>query len=201
MEDNTKKYKGIKFLNVGKKFLGVEKTKKYSSNALSINHNFPMFNKVDTLRSSGKNSAKSSLYEIRSINTKKSQEKSNKKSENNDIEVLKKLIEIKKEEERLSKENPNINIKLKTDKLIKESLSSKNLKDLKNKIISFKSIIINNINNTNNVYNNIKGSSQKNIDKICSNIQNTEKKANYIKKEHIQKKTSENKLKKCFCCL
>ena len=201
MEDKTKKYKGIKFLNVGQQFLGVEKTKKYSSNALSINHNFPMFNKVDTLRSSGKNSAKSSLYEIRSINTKKSQEKSNKKSENNDIEVLKKLIEIKKEEERLSKENPNINIKLKTDKLIKESLSSKNLKDLKNKIISFKSIIINNINNTNNVYNNIKGSSQKNIDKICSNIQNTEKKANYIKKEYIQKKTSENKLKKCFCCL
>ena len=201
MEDKTKKYKGIKFLNVGQQFLGVEKIKKYSSNALSINHNFPMFNKVDTLRSSGKNSAKSSLYEIRSNNTKKSQEKSNKKSENNDIEVLKKLIEIKKEEERLSKENPNINIKLKTDKLIKESLSSKNLKDLKNKIISFKSIIINNINNTNNVYNNIKGSSQKNIDKICSNIQNTEKKANYIKKEHIQKKTSENKLKKCFCCL
>ena len=201
MEDKTKKYKGIKFLNVGQQFLGVEKTKKYSSNALSINHNFPMFNKVDTLRSSGKNSAKSSLYEIRSINTKKSQEKSNKKSENNDIEVLKKLIEIKKEEERLSKENPNINIKLKTDKLIKKSLSSKNLKDLKNKIISFKSIIINNINNTNNVYNNIKGSSQKNIDKICSNIQNTEKKAKYIKKEHIQKKTSENKLKKCFCCL
>ena len=201
MEDKTKKYKGIKFLNVGQQFLGVEKTKKYSSNALSINHNFPMFNKVDTLRSSGKNSAKSSLYEIRSINTKKSQEKSNKKSENNDIEVLKKLIEIKKEEERLSKENPNINIKLITDKLIKKSLSSKNLKDLKNKIISFKSIIINNINNTNNVYNNIKGSSQKNIDKICSNIQNTEKKANYIKKEHIQKKTSENKLKKCFCCL
>ena len=73
-----------------------------------------MFNKMDTLRSSGKNSAKSSLYEIRSINTKKSQEKSNKKSENNDIEVLKKLIEIKKEEVRLSKENPNINIKLKT---------------------------------------------------------------------------------------
>ena len=33
-----------------------------------------MFNKVDTLRSSGKNSAKSSLYEIRSINTKKSQQ-------------------------------------------------------------------------------------------------------------------------------
>ena len=173
MEDKTKKYKGIKFLNVGQQFLGVEKIKKYSSNALSINHNFPMFNKVDTLRSSGKNSAKSSLYEIRSINTKKSQEKSNKKSENNDIEVLKKLIEIKKEEVRLSKENPNINIKLKTDKLIKKSLSSKNLKDLKNKIISFKSIIINNINNTNNVYNNIKGSSQKNIDKICSNIQNT----------------------------
>ena len=201
MEDKTKKYKGIKFLNVGQQFLGVEKIKKYSSNALSINHNFPMFNKVDTLRSSGKNSAKSSLYEIRSINTKKSQEKSNKKSENNDIEVLKKLIEIKKEEERLSKENPNINIKLKTDKLIKESLSSKNLKDLKNKIISFKSIIINNINNTNNVYNNIKGSSQKNIDKICSNIQNTEKKADCVKKEHIRKKTSENKLKKCFCCL
>ena len=201
MEDKTKKYKGIKFLNVGQQFLGVEKTKKYSSNALSINHNFPMFNKVDTLRSSGKNSAKSSLYEIRSINTKKSQEKSNKKSENNDIEVLKKLIEIKKEEERLSKENPNINIKLKTDKLIKKSLSSKNLKDLKNKIISFKSIIINNINNTNNVYNNIKGSSQKNIDKICSNIQNTEKKADCVKKEHIRKKTSENKLKKCFCCL
>ena len=146
MEDKTKKYKGIKFLNVGQQFVGVEKTKKYSSNALSINHNFPMFNKVDTLRSSGKNSAKSSLYEIRSINTKKSQEKSNKKSENNDIEVLKKLIEIKKEEERLSKENPNINIKLKTDKLIRKSLSSKNLKDLKNKIISFKSIIINNIN-------------------------------------------------------
>ena len=163
MEDKTKKYKGIKFLNVGQQFLGVEKIKKYSSNALSINHSFQMFNKMDTLRSSGKNSAKSSLYEIRSINTKKSQEKSNKKSENNDIEVLKKLIEIKKEEERLSKENPNINIKLKTDKLIKKSLSSKNLKDLKNKIISFKSIIINNINNTNNVYNNIKGSSQKNI--------------------------------------
>ena len=86
----------VSFLNVGQQFVGVEKTKKYISNALSINHNFPMFNKVDTLRSSGKNSAKSSLYEIRSINTKKSQEKSNKKSENNDIEVLKKLIEIKK---------------------------------------------------------------------------------------------------------
>ena len=50
MEDKTKKYKGIKFLNVGQHFVGVEKTKKYSSNALSINHNFPMFNKVDTLR-------------------------------------------------------------------------------------------------------------------------------------------------------
>ena len=64
------------------------------------------------------------------------------------IVIIKWIIKkIKKEEESLTKKNPNINIKSRSNKLINQSLSSKNLEQLKNKIISFKSIIINNINN------------------------------------------------------
>ena len=167
MEDRRKIYKGIKFLNVGQQFLGAQ-LRKTSSEALSINGSLPYVNKnSNSVRSSDNNSIaksvvkssgqsisksliKNTFNDNRSINIcKKTKPKSKKKNSRfTELEILKQLIEIKKEEENIIKENPNINVKAR--KLINNSLSSKNLNQLKNKIISFKSIIINNINNAEN---------------------------------------------------
>ena len=136
-----------------------------------------------------------------SINFKK--RKSKKKcSKFKEIEILKQLIEIKKEEEKIIHENPNIDIKAQSNKLINKSLSSKNLEQLKNKIISFKSIIINNINNegkktnkenNNNVDNKyIKNNESNN----CENNIMVYKSENTVKKDNAK-----TKIKKFFCCL
>ena len=168
MEDNRKAYKGIKFLKVDNQFLGAQ-LRKTSSKALSINGSLPFVNKnLSSIKSSAnslsKRASKNSLFkspsnydskslvkstfnENGSINFSKSRKTKKKSSKFKEIEILKQLIEIKKEEVNLTKENPNIKIKSRSKKLINHSLSSKNLKQLKNKIISFKSIIINNINN------------------------------------------------------
>ena len=136
-----------------------------------------------------------------SINFKK--RKSKKKcSKFKEIEILKQLIEIKKEEEKIIHENPNIDIKAQSNKLINKSLSSKNLEQLKNKIISFKSIIINNINNegkkTNKENNN-------NVDnKYIKNNENNNCENNIMEykfENTVKKDNAKTKIKKFFCCL
>ena len=136
------------------------------------------------------------------INFKKRKSKK-KDSKFKEIEILKQLIEIKKEEENIIHENPNINIKEKSNKLINKSLSSKNLEQLKNKIISFKSIIMNNINNEdktnkeNNINNNEENKIIKNNDNNkCENNIVIYKSENTVKKDNLKKK-----IKKFFCCL
>ena len=136
------------------------------------------------------------------INFKKRKSKK-KDGEFKEIEILKQLVEIKKEEENIIHENPNINIKEESNKLINKSLSSKNLEQLKNKIISFKSIIMNNINNEdktnkeNNINNNEENKIIKNNDNNkCENNIVIYKSENTVKKDVLKKK-----IKKFFCRL
>ena len=219
MEDIRKAYKGIKFLKVDNQFLGAQ-LRKSSSKALSINGNMPFVNKnFSSIRSSensvSKSVIKSSLIKssrnyvskslIKSINICKKRKKKKKSSKFKEIEILKQLIEIKKEEESLTKKNPNINIKSRSNKLINQSLSSKNLEQLKNKIISFKSIIINNINNAektdkdnnkNDADDKKKESKENNK---CDNNVIVYKTENTVKKEEAKEKKRRKFF--CFCCL
>ena len=222
MEDKRKAYKGIKFLKVDNQFLGAQ-LRKSSSKALSINGNIPFVNKnFSSIRSSDnsvsksviKNSlikssrnyvSKSLIKSNHSINICKKRKKKKKSSKFKEIEILKQLIEIKKEEERLTKKNPNINIKSRSNKLINQSLSSKNLEQLKNKIISFKSIIINNINNAektdkdnnkNDADDKKKESKENNK---CDNNVIIYKTENTVKKEEVKEKKRRKFF--CFCCL
>ena len=226
MEDKRKAYKGIKFLKVDNQFLGAQ-LRKSSSKALSINGNMPFVNKnFSSIRSSdnsvsksviksslikssrnyvSKNLIKRKFNDNHSINIcikRKSKKKSSKFKE---IEILKQLIEIKKEEESLTKKNPNINIKSRSNKLINQSLSSKNLEQLKNKIISFKSIIINNINNAektdkdnnkNDADDKKKESKENNK---CDNNVIVYKTEKTVKNEEIKEKKRRKFF--CFCCL
>ena len=216
MEDRRKTYKGIKFLNVGQQFLGAQ-LRKTSSEALSINGSLPYVNKnsnsvrssdnnniaKSVVKSSGQSISKSliknTFNDNRSINIcKKTKPKSKKiNSRFTELEILKQLIEIKKEEENIIKENPNINVKAR--KLINNSLSSKNLNQLKNKIISFKSIIINNINNAENKTskdnnNNTNKDNKKEKNNKCSNNV-------IVYKTENSEKNEQKKKKKIFCCL
>ena len=219
MEDKRKAYKGIKFLKVDNQFLGAQ-LRKSSSKALSINGNMPFVNKnFSSIRSSensvSKSVIKSSLIKssrnyvskslIKSINICKKRKKKKKSSKFKEIEILKQLIEIKKEEESLTKINPNINIKSRSNKLINQSLSSKNLEQLKNKIISFKSIIINNINNAektdkdnnkNDADDKKKESKENNK---CDNNVIVYKTEKTVKNEEIKEKKRRKFF--CFCCL
>ena len=226
MEDKRKAYKGIKFLKVDNQFLGAQ-LRKSSSKALSINGNMPFVNKnFSSIRSSensvsksviksslikssrnyvSKSLIKSTFNDNHSINICKKRKKKKKSSKFKEIEILKQLIEIKKEEESLTKKNPNINIKSRSNKLINQSLSSKNLEQLKNKIISFKSIIINNINNTektdkdnnkNDADDKKKESKENNK---CDNNVIVYKTEKTVKNEEIKEKKRKNSF--CFCCL
>ena len=233
MEDKPKAFKGIKFLKVGQQFLGAQ-LRKNSSKALSINGNLPIVNNNNSsvkssvnsvskslIKSSGKyvstslikNSGKyvskslvkSSFSNEHSINISKRNKSKKKWSKFKEIEILKQLIEIKKEEENISKQNPNIDVKSRSQKLINQSLSSKNFKQLKNKIIAFKSIIINNINNTEKNDNDENTINKDNKKKESNNNNKYENENNIVvyKTENIVKKeeVKAEKKRKFFCCL
>ena len=226
MEDNHKAYKGMKFLKVDNQFLGAQ-LRKTSSKALSINGNMSFVNKnlssivssdniaskiankSNLIKSSSnyisKSLVKSTFNDNHSINICKNKKTKKKYSKFKEIEILKQFIEIKKEELSLAKKNPNINIKSYSNKLIYKSLSSKNSTQLKNKIMSFKSIIINNINNTekndkenkknnNNIDDKKKESKENNQ---CNNNAIVYKRENTKKKGEVKQK----KRRKFFCCL
>ena len=220
MEDRRKTYKGIKFLNVGQQFLGAQ-LRKTSSKALSINGSLPYVNKnSNSVRSSDNNSIaksvvkssgqsisksliKNTFNDNRSINIcKKTKPKSKKKNSRfPELEILKQLIEIKKEEENIIKENPNINVKARCSKLINNNLSSKNLNQLKNKIISFKSIIINNINNTENKTSKDNNNTNKDNKKEKNNKKNKCSNNVIVYKTENSEKNEYKKKRKIFCCL
>ena len=211
MEDRRKIYKGIKFLNVGQQFLGAQ-LRKTSSEALSINGSLPYVNKnSNSVRSSDNNSIaksvvkssgqsisksliKNTFNDNRSINIcKKTKPKSKKKNSRfPELEILKQLIEIKKEEENIIKENPNINVK---------ALSSKNLNQLKNKIISFKSIIINNINNAENKTSKDNNNTNKDNKNEKNNKKNKCSNNVIVYKTENSEKNEQKKKRKIFCCL
>ena len=115
------------------------------------------------------------------------------------MEILKQLIEIKKEEENIIKENPNINVKAR--KLINNSLSSKNLNQLKNKIISFKSIIINNINNAENKTSKDNNNTNKDNKNEKNNKKNKCSNNVIVYKTENSEKNEQKKKRKIFCCL
>lgn len=220
MEDRRKTYKGIKFLNVGQQFLGAQ-LRKTSSEALSINGSLPYVNKnSNSVRSSYNNSIaksvvkssgqsisksliKNTFNDNRSINIcKKTKPKSKKKNSRfPELEILKQLIEIKKEEENIIKENPNINVKARSSKLINNSLSSKNLNQLKNKIISFKSIIINNINNAENKTSKDNNNTNKDNKNEKNNKKNKCSNNVIVYKTENSEKNEQKKKRKIFCCL
>ena len=221
MDDNHKKYKGIKFLKVEQQFLGAKKISNQSSKALSINDDLLLINqkKRNSVRSLAKSSVKSSAKKSRKSSAKKSSKNSknskkgnnsvskkekdkSKKKKYSDFDILKKLIELQKEQEKIIRENKLINKNDNPDNLnVKKCISSKNLNHLRKKIISFKSVIINNINNMNNIYN-IKNKKDEN--KNSENNENKNKSnnnANINKNLDVKEKTTENKLKRFFCCL
>ena len=221
MDDNHKKYKGIKFLKVEQQFLGAKKISNQSSKALSINDDLLLINqkKRNSVRSLAKSSVKSSAKKSRKSSAKKSSKNSknskkgnnsvskkekdkSKKKKYSDFDILKKLIELQKEQEKIIRENKLINKNENPDNLnVKKCISSKNLNHLRKKIISFKSVIINNINNMNNIYN-IKNKKDEN--KNSENNENKNKSnnnANINKNLDVKEKTTENKLKRFFCCL
>ena len=123
--------------------------------------------KRNSIRSSAKSSVKSSAKKSRKSSAKKSlnskkgnnsvskkEKEKSKKKKYSDFDILKKLIELQKEQEKIIRENKLINKNDNPDSLnLKKCISSKNLNHLRKKIISFKSVIINNINNMNNIYN------------------------------------------------
>ena len=221
MDDNRKKYKGIKFLKVEQQFLGAKKISNQSSKALSINDDLLLINqkKRNSVNCSAKSSVKSSAKKSRKSSAKKSSKNSknskkgnnsvskkekdkSKKKKYSDFDILKKLIELQKEQEKIIRENKLINKNENPDNLnVKKCISSKNLNHLRKKIISFKSVIINNINNMNNTYN-IKNKKDEN--KNSENNENKNKSnnnANINKNLDVKEKTTENKLKRFFCCL
>lgn len=221
MDDNHKKYKGIKFLKVEQQFLGAKKISNQSSKALSINDDLLLINqkKRNSVNCSAKSSVKSSAKKSRKSSAKKSSKNSknskkgnnsvskkekdkSKKKKYSDFDILKKLIELQKEQEKIIRENKLINKNENPDNLnVKKCISSKNLNHLRKKIISFKSVIINNINNMNNIYN-IKNKKDEN--KNSENNENKNKSnnnANINKNLDVKEKTTENKLKRFFCCL
>ena len=210
MDDNHKKYKGIKFLKVEQQFLGAKKISNQSSKALSINDDLLLINqkKRNSVRSLAKSSVKSSAKKSRKSSAKKSSKNSkkekdkSKKKKYSDFDILKKLIELQKEQEKIIRENKLINKNDNPDNLnVKKCISSKNLNHLRKKIISFKSVIINNINNMNNIYN-IKNKKEEN--KNSENNENKNKSNNNVnidKNLDVKEKTTENKLKRFFCCL
>ena len=211
MEDKHKKYQGIKFLKVGQQFIGAKKMSKNSSKALSIYGDFPLIKEDirNSFLSSAKSSAKSSgkklrspaksyLYDDHSIKKKKKKKSKNDDRKYSGLEELKKFIE-KRNREKSHKNNQNINLK---NHIKNKSYSTKTLKDLDNKLITFKSIIINNINNIEKNTNN--KSNKRNS--LCSENKNdsknnTEKNKNIEIKEEIKERSIEKKIKKCFCCL
>ena len=153
------------------------------------------------MKSPKKKSSKSSIKDIHSA--KKKEKNKSKKKRYSDFDILKKLIELQKEQERIIRENKLINKNENSANLnMKKSVSSKELNQLRNKIISFKSVIINNINNMNNIYN-IKNKkdehkiSENNEIKNKSNNNNTNKDKN----SDIEENTTVNKIKRFFCCL
>ena len=217
MDDNHKKYKGIKFLKVEQQFLGAKKLTNQSSKTLSINGDLLIINqkKRNSVRSSAKSvkssakksmkspkkkSSKSSIKDNHSV--KKKEKNKSKKKRYSDFDILKKLIELQKEQERIIRENKLINKNDNSANLnMKKSVSSKELNQLKNKIISFKSVIINNINNMNNIYN-IKN--KKDEHKISENNEIKNKSNNNVNKDKnsdIEENTTVNKIKRFFCCL
>ena len=217
MDDNHKKYKGIKFLKVEQQFLGAKKLTNQSSKTLSINGDLLIINqkKRNSVRSSAKSvknsakksmksptkkSSKSSIKDIHSV--KKKEKNKSKKKRYSDFDILKKLIELQKEQERIIRENKLNNKNDNSANLnMKKSVSSKELNQLRNKIISFKSVIINNINNMNNIYN-IKN--KKDEHKISENNENKNKSNNNVNKDKnsdIEENTTVNKIKRFFCCL
>ena len=221
MDDNHKKYKGIKFLKVEQQFLGAKKISNQSSKALSINDDLLLINqkKRNSVNCSAKSSVKSSAKKSRKSSAKKSSKNSknskkgnnsvskkekdkSKKKKYSDFDILKKLIELQKEQEKIIRENKLINKNENPDNLnVKKCISSKNLNQLRKKIISFKSVIINNINNMNNIYN-IKNKKDEN--KNSENNENKNKSNNNVnidKNLDVKEKTTENKLKRFFCCL
>ena len=218
MDDNHKKYKGIKFLKVEQQFLGAKKISNQSSKALSINDDLLLINqkKRNSERSSAKSSVKSSAKKSRKNSAKKSSKNSkkenhslskkekdkSKKKKYSDFDILKKLIELQKEQERIIRENKLNNKNDNSANLnMKKSVSSKELNQLRNKIISFKSVIINNINNMNNIYN-IKNKKDEN--KITENNEIKNKSNNNVNKDKnsdIEDNTTGNKIKRFFCCL
>ena len=221
MDDNHKKYKGIKFLKVEQQFLGAKKISNQSSKALSINDDLLLINqkKRNSVNCSAKSSVKSSAKKSRKSSAKKSSKNSknskkgnnsvskkekdkSKKKKYSDFDILKKLIELQKEQEKIIRENKLINKNDNPDNLnVKKCISSKNLNHLRKKIISFKSVIINNINNMNNIYN-IKNKKEEN--KNSENNENKNKSNNNVnidKNLDVKEKTTENKLKRFFCCL
>ena len=154
MDDNHKKYKGIKFLKVEQQFLGAKKLTNQSSKTLSINGDLLIINqkKRNSVRSSvkssvkssakksmkspAKKSAKSSIKDSHSM--KKKEKNKSKKKRYSDFDILKKLIELQKEQERIIRENKLNNKNDNSANLnIKKSVSSKELNQLRNKIISF----------------------------------------------------------------
>ena len=216
MDDNHKKYKGIKFLKVEQQFLGAKKLTNQSSKILSINGDLLIINqkKRNSVRSSAKSvkssakksmkspKKKSSKSSIKDIHSVKKKEKNKSKKKYSDFDILKKLIELQKEQERIIRENKLNNKNENSANLnMKKSVSSKELNQLRNKIISFKSVIINNINNMNNIYN-IKN--KKDEHKITENNEIKNKSNNNVNKDKnsdIEENTTVNKIKRFFCCL
>ena len=122
MNENQKKYQGIKFLKVEQQFSGAKKLSTNSSKFLSIKPDFLSINqqKRNSIRSSSRNSIKSSarksikssakksikssLKENKSVNISKKEKSNKKKNKNKNYEIIKTLIELQKEGEKSSKE-------------------------------------------------------------------------------------------------
>ena len=142
--------------------------------------------------------AKSYLYEDHSIKKKKKKKSKSSNRKYTDLETLKHFFE-KKNKEKLQKNIQKDNIKNHSKS---KSISTKNINDLNNKLISFKSIIINNINNTEKNTNN---KSSKRNSKISENekYSSNKKIENNIfeQKDEIKEKSAEKKIKRFFCCL
>ena len=158
---DKEKYKGIKFLKVEQQFLNVKKIKNKSTKNLCINQDFSLFNQNSprgsdkssakksvkssakkSVKSSAKKSVKSSIKDDISVNKIDKSKKKNYKY--SDLEMIKKLLELQKEEEKIIQENKKNNNEYSNKLIIKKNLSSKSLKQLTKKLISFKSLFNNN---------------------------------------------------------
>ena len=184
---DKEKYKGIKFLKVEQQFLNVKKIKNKSTKNLCINQDFSLFNQNSprgsakssakkSVKSSAKKSVKSSIKDDISVNKIDKSKKKNYKY--SDLEMIKKLLELQKQEEKIIQENKKNNNEYSNKLIIKKNLSSKSLKQLTKKLISFKSLFNNN--------------DKKNME---SNI--NQKKSN----NNIVKNITNKKHKRFLCCL